>query len=103
MLTAQFSSMREKFAQARLYSFESQHTVVLTVVSNVKIKKVVDKNHPPSKKHKSGTSGQVAPSFNRNKFTSLEREEWYTTLLQWAFIPERRVELQHNECTDFLE
>ncbi|KAF1866157.1 hypothetical protein Lal_00031461, partial [Lupinus albus] len=38
-------------------------------------KSVADKNHPPPKKHKSGTSGQATPSFNRNKLTSLERQE----------------------------
>ncbi|KAF1885727.1 hypothetical protein Lal_00002626 [Lupinus albus] len=66
-------------------------------------KKSANKNHPPSKNKKFGTSGQATSSFNRNRFTSLEREERYTTLLQWAFIPERRVELQHNEYPEFLE
>ncbi|KAF1876729.1 hypothetical protein Lal_00031544 [Lupinus albus] len=40
---------------------------------------------------------------SRPLFTSLEREERYTTLLQWEFVPERRVELQHNEYPEFLE
>ncbi|KAF1896224.1 hypothetical protein Lal_00027291 [Lupinus albus] len=41
----------------------------------MRTKSVADKSHPPPKKHKSDTSGQVTPSFNRNKFTSLERDE----------------------------
>ncbi|KAF1867873.1 hypothetical protein Lal_00012769 [Lupinus albus] len=52
-------------------------------------KSTANKNHPPPKKHKSGTSGQATPSYNRNKFTSLEREERYNTLLQWTFVPKR--------------
>ncbi|KAF1876533.1 hypothetical protein Lal_00021247 [Lupinus albus] len=68
----------------------------------MRTKTTANKNHPPSKKQKYGTSGQVAPSFDRNRFTSLEREERYTTLLQWAFIPERRVEVQNNEYPEFL-
>ncbi|KAF1888442.1 hypothetical protein Lal_00011213 [Lupinus albus] len=67
----------------------------------MRTKSVADKNHPP-KKHKSGTSGHAAPSFNRHKFTSLEREERYNTILQWAFVPERRVDLQRNEYPNFL-
>ncbi|KAF1876972.1 hypothetical protein Lal_00012446 [Lupinus albus] len=68
----------------------------------MRTKSTATKNHPPPKKHKSDTSGQATPSFNRNKFTSLEREERYTTLLQWAFIPERMVDLQRNEYPNFL-
>ncbi|KAF1863245.1 hypothetical protein Lal_00014708 [Lupinus albus] len=63
----------------------------------MRTKTSANKNHPPPKKHKFGTSGQATPSFNGNKFTSLERDERYTTLLQWAFVPDRMVELQHNE------
>ncbi|KAF1892868.1 hypothetical protein Lal_00035512 [Lupinus albus] len=66
-------------------------------------KTVANKNHPHPKKQKSGPNGQATHSFNRNKFTSLEREERYTTLLKWAFVLERRVELQHNEYPKFLE
>ncbi|KAF1893073.1 hypothetical protein Lal_00035396 [Lupinus albus] len=58
---------------------------------------------PSSQKAQICPNGQATPSFNRNKFTSLEREEQYNTLLQWAFAPERRVELQHNEYPKFLE
>ncbi|KAF1874180.1 hypothetical protein Lal_00041626 [Lupinus albus] len=76
---------------------------VFQISSEEENKNPANKNHPPPKKHKSDTSGQVAPSFNRNKFTSLEREDRYTTLLQCAFVPERRVELQHNEYPEFLE
>ncbi|KAF1868361.1 hypothetical protein Lal_00008168 [Lupinus albus] len=65
-------------------------------------KSTANKNHPPPKKHKSGTSGQVTPSYNRNKFTSLEGEERYNTLLQWTFVPERKVDLQRNEYPNFL-
>ncbi|KAF1877748.1 hypothetical protein Lal_00038057 [Lupinus albus] len=65
-------------------------------------KSTANKIHPTPKKHKSGTSGQTALSFNRKKFTSLERDERYTTLIQWAFVPERRVDLQRNEYPNLL-
>ncbi|KAF1894543.1 hypothetical protein Lal_00027808 [Lupinus albus] len=66
-------------AQARI-SRSSEMCLSLLIDS----RPVADKNHPPEK-NKSGTSGHAAPSFNRHKFTSLEREERYNTLLQSAF------------------
>ncbi|KAF1854649.1 hypothetical protein Lal_00033944 [Lupinus albus] len=65
-------------------------------------KSTANRDHPPPKKHKTGTSSQATPSHNRNKFTSVEREERYNTLLQWTFVPERRVDLRRNEYPEFL-
>ncbi|KAF1872238.1 hypothetical protein Lal_00038024 [Lupinus albus] len=86
----------------KLFKVSSTHSSSHTHSSIMRTKSTANKNHPPHKKHKSGTSGQATPSYNRNKFTSLEREERYNTLLQWTFVPERRVELQRNEYPNFL-
>ncbi|KAF1861444.1 hypothetical protein Lal_00025764 [Lupinus albus] len=99
--TERFSPRRDIFAQAKV----SRPCEKFSPMERARIqrtKSTAHKNHPPPKKHKSGTSGQATPSYNRNKFTSLEREERYNTLLQWTFVPERRVELQRNEYLNFL-
>ncbi|KAF1882984.1 hypothetical protein Lal_00003166 [Lupinus albus] len=68
----------------------------------MRTKSTANRDHPPPKKHKTGTSSQATPSHNRTKFTSVEREERYNTLLQWTFIPERKVDLRRNEYPEFL-
>ncbi|KAF1872264.1 hypothetical protein Lal_00028171 [Lupinus albus] len=85
----------------------SSHLIMLSVGSYVKIfhlrtKSTANRDHPPPKKHKTRTSSQATPSHNRNKFTSVEREEHYNTLLQWTFVPERRVDLRRNDYPEFL-
>ncbi|KAF1860334.1 hypothetical protein Lal_00037673 [Lupinus albus] len=84
--------------QSILHSFIIAHTHS----TNMRTRSTANRDHPPPKKHKHGTSGQATPSYNRNKFTSLEREERYNTLLQWTFVPERRVDLRRNEYPQFL-
>ncbi|KAF1888733.1 hypothetical protein Lal_00036775 [Lupinus albus] len=74
----------------------------LVFLLNVRTKSTANRDHPPPKKHKTGTSSQATPSHNRTKFTSVEREERYNTLLQWTFIPERKVDLRRNEYPEFL-
>ncbi|KAF1869375.1 hypothetical protein Lal_00018470 [Lupinus albus] len=95
-----FSPLRENLAQAR--NSRSSEKAQNLFLKRGRTKLVADKGHPPPKKHRSDTSGQATPSYNRNKFTSLEREERYNTLLQWAFVPERRVDFQRNEYPNFL-
>ncbi|KAF1883573.1 hypothetical protein Lal_00043259 [Lupinus albus] len=74
----------------------------LVFLLNVRTKSTANRDHPAPKKHKTGTSSQATPSHNRNKFTSVEREERYNTLLQWTFVPERRVDLRRNDYPEFL-
>ncbi|KAF1894131.1 hypothetical protein Lal_00004050 [Lupinus albus] len=64
-----------------------------------------DTDHLPSipLKYKEEAVRQPLTAFLFEGNERYEREERYTTLLQWAFIPQRRVELQHNEYPKFLE
>ncbi|KAF1883259.1 hypothetical protein Lal_00030364, partial [Lupinus albus] len=56
------------------------HSLIITHthLTNMRTKSTANRDHPPPKKHKTGTSSQATPSHNRTKFTSVEREERYT-------------------------